>query len=244
MRCFNKSTRSSARGRVLAGVAALVLLRIVPLAATEIVAAQEPVRRAIEAAVDSRLGPSAHAEVTSIGNLRVLATEGPLVAEPDYSARAGEPSRFALFSAGSRHVRVGEATATVVVTIDAIHTRRYVARGELFQAGDLETRREQSNGGRFLPAPVLGDLVGTKAARDLEAGATVTTADAVPERAVIAGQPVRGLVRVAGVEIEASLVALQSGVINDLIPVMNPGTRRTMRGRVTGRAEVEVIDAR
>src|SRR4051794_29938907 len=113
MRCLHKSTRSSARRVVGALAAAVLLLWTVPLVATENPQAEEPIRRAIAASIDSRVGPTAHATVTSIQDVRMVATDAPLVAEPDYSARAGQSSRFALYTAG--HVRVGVVMATVVV---------------------------------------------------------------------------------------------------------------------------------
>ena len=56
---------------------------------------------------------------------------------------------------------------------------------------------------------------------------------------------VRAIVRVSSaLEITGRAVALQAGDRHEVIPVMNPETRQTRRGRVVGPGEVEMIDAR
>jgi flagella basal body P-ring formation protein FlgA len=42
------------------------------------------------------------------------------------------------------------------------------------------------------------------------------------------------------VEVRAALVAVDSGAVGSEVRVMHPESRRTMRARVTGRAEVEI----
>jgi flagella basal body P-ring formation protein FlgA len=140
--------------------------------------------------------------------------------------------------------RIGEATAVVSVTVDGVRARREVGRGRVFQAADVEAVRTELEDGRFVPAPSIDAVIGSRAARELAPGAIIVTGDLIRERMVKSGDRVRAVVRLGGVEIETVAVAAQTGALNDIISVLNPGTRRVLRGRVVGNGEVEVVDAR
>ena len=58
--------------------------------------------------------------------------------------------------------------------------------------------------------------------------------------AVVGGREVSAVVRDGRIEVRATLVAVDSGTIGDVVRVTHSETRRVMRARVIGRAEVEI----
>src|SRR5262245_10267232 len=143
MRCWPRSTRSSARpARSLAsGLLAAVLSAVIGGHAP---AAQAPadtarVRQAIAAMATSRLGSHVDVEVT-VTDVRMTDAEGTITAVPDQGARIGIPSRFTLF-ADRRRLRLGEATAVVDAVGGAVRLRRTLARSEIVGQDDVELVR-------------------------------------------------------------------------------------------------------
>jgi flagella basal body P-ring formation protein FlgA len=206
---------------------------------------EERLRSAIEQAVVSQIGPSAAVSVSGLTDVRVTEWTGSLVVALDPAARAGKPARFILSAVdkGAR-TRIGEATALVTVTVDTVRVRREVPRGRVFEPADVEAVRTELEEGRFVRPPSIESVLGARAARALAPGVMVGFSDLIVERMVKSGDRVRAVVRLGGAEIETVAVAVQAGTLNDVIPVVNPGTRRVLRGRVVGSGEVEVIDAR
>ena len=205
--------------------------------------AADRVRQAIAAMAASRLGPGIEIDVT-VTDARLADTTEAIMAVPDQGARVGMPSRFTLF-ADRRRLRLGEATAVVTARADTVRVRRTLARGEVIGDGDVEAVRAPLDGSRFAAPPARDTVVGARAAHDMTAGTTITAADVLSQPLVKAGDPVRAIVRVSPVlEITGRAVALQAGDRHEVIPVMNPETRQTRRGRVVGPGEVEMIDAR
>jgi flagella basal body P-ring formation protein FlgA len=98
--------------------------------------------------------------------------------------------------------------------------------------------------GALTTLPVLEDVVGAISARDLEPGTVVTASDLLAEPLVRPGDRVHAVLQVGGARIDAPAVAVQSGGRNDVVSLVNPTTRKTFRGRVLGRGEVEVVDVR
>lgn len=79
--------------------------------------------------------------------------------------------------------------------------------------------------------------------RTLPEGAVVAGRDVAPLPLVASGETVRVRVALAGLEVEASAVASQTGDFGEVIRVVNPDSGRALRARVVGRREVEVVDA-
>jgi flagella basal body P-ring formation protein FlgA len=240
MRCSRRSTRSFAR---LAAALAAVATFTAAGRAQDTGPDEARVRLAIERAVLDRIGPTAAVDVTAVTDLRLTRDAAALVAVPDPGLRADAPGRFVLFGDTSRRVRVGEATAVVSAVVDAVRVRRPVARGRLVEAGDMELVREPLEG-RLDPPAAIDDVLGARARRDLVPGLRLTTQDVAVEPAVRSGDPVRVFVRVAGIEVSATAVAMQTGVKHDVILVANPESRQTLRGRITANGEVEVLNVR
>jgi len=236
MRCSLRSIRSFASATVV-----VLVCGSATLAGRGVTPVDARVQVAIEDAVAQRLGPDAIVTV-QVTEVRVGEVPDGIVALPDQGTRIGTSGRFTLFASGSRRIRIGEATALVSVTADSVRLRRAVARGATLDAADIE-QVHQALDGPFTPAARLEDIIGARARRDLAAGSTLSRADLIPEPAVKSGDSVRVIVRIAGVEVSATAIALQSGAKNEVIRLTNPANRKTLMGRVVRRGEVEVIDA-
>ena len=244
MKCFRRSIKLFVSRIVFAVALAAALGAARPVAQTG-TPVDERVRSAIEQTVGSLVGPMASVTVSDLTGVRLAETTGALLATIDPAAKTGQPTRFILSEINSGvRTRVGEATALVTVTTESVRIRRAVSRGSVLDAEDVETAQAPLAGTRFEPSPSIDVVVGARAARSLEPGSIVTASDLVREPMVKAGDRVRAMVRLAGVEIETTVVAVQAGARDDLIPLVNPATRRPLRGRVTGNGEVEVVDAR
>lgn len=235
--------RLSASRRLL-----LPLLFSVWLSGNHVVAAvstADPVVAAIERAVHARVGRDARVEVSDVAVRPALLESATLAATPDPAARVGGPVRFVLTAAapGRPRARVGEATASIRVTAPAVRVTRPVARGALLESGDVQAVSDDLTGRPFRALPGMGEVVGSRARRDLETGVLVMRADIAAEPLIRAGQVVRALVHVADVEVVGQLVAVDKGMVKgDLIRVVNPDTHHALRARVIGNGEVEVVN--
>ena len=243
MRCFRRSTRSFASLRA-AAVLAVVTLVAVP-GVCSAAAADADVRLVTLAIVDAvrqRMAPTrVVVTVDSITDVRLAADVRSVTAHVSPYARAGELARFVLTAPGG--VR-GEATALVQVIAEGVQVRATVRRGARIAAHEIEAQHINLARRTIRPIPALADVLGAKAVRDLAPGATVAKADVAPEPLVRAGREVAAHVTVGDARVTGALIAVQSGVRNHIIRVINPDTREVRRARVTGVDEVEVLHGR
>lgn len=229
------------------GIAALLLWSVALAAAP---AALPPdadrVRTAIEAMVHARLGAGVTVSVAGLSDVRLTGQAGPLLATPDPVARIGAPARFVLVDGtpGRTSVRVGEATATVNVTADVVRTRRPIARGTRLGPDDVARTAADLGGRPLKPLPSLDESLGARAMRDLGVNAILGRGDIAAEPMIRVGDVVRARIRVGDVEVIATVIAAENGRADDVVRVVNRESRRTLRARVTGRGEVEVVDVR
>jgi flagella basal body P-ring formation protein FlgA len=201
------------------------------------------VKRAVGAAVVSRLGEDVDVVVQSMDAIRVTEGAEALLATPDVSARTGQPARFALSARTERgRTRVGEVTALVRASAEVVRTTHPISRGSVIEAGDIEARREELTGVALRPVLTRSTVVGAKTTRDLPAGVAVGANDIVAEPLVKNGTTVRALIRVGAVEIEADVLAMDAGARGDIIRVTNTASRRVFRARVAGEGRVEVLE--
>lgn len=214
-------------------------------AAAEDVPATPDLRAAVEQAVRTRLGTGAAVTVIGITGVRVEEGAGEIVAVPVPSARLGTPIRFLLERehAGANR-RVGEATATFRVVAAVVRSAAAFPRGHRFAAADLLTEETELAARPLRPLPTVEDIVGARAARDIAAHAVLASTDFVGDPLVRSGEEVRALLRIGEVELATSLIAAQNGAKGQVIRVVHPETRKSVRARVTGKAEVEVVNVR
>jgi flagella basal body P-ring formation protein FlgA len=199
--------------------------------------ADSVVRRAITA----RLGrPDAEIAIAMI-DLPTKAPQAFRDAVPEPGSRLGRPMRFLLRPFTGRPV-IAVVTATVIA--DRAVLRSDVARGAVLGADDVTLERGAIAGVILRRLPTLADLEGARARRTLAAGLAITPNDVLLRRAVEAGDKVTVVASSGAVEVSATLVAADGGDPGDLVRVVNPETRRDVRGRVTDRGRVEVEHGR
>ena len=194
---------------------------------------------AVRAAVLSRLGTNATVVVESID----IAGGAPVFreAKPDPAARLGRPVRFTLITDRGASL---PATAAVTVTSPLVVTTRRVARGEVLKPEDLDDASRVLVDLPIRRLPQLGELVGSRTLRDLPAGEPVPGNAVALRRKVEPGDPVTVVAAAGAVEVTATFVAADGGQPGSVIRVVNPETRRFLRGRVLNDGKIEVIDGR
>jgi len=202
------------------------------------------VTAAIAQAAQERLGKDAAVSVWQVTGVRLSEAAEALIAVPDPSARVGAPARFVLSvqRSGQAMARVGEAVATIQVVGPAVRTTRAVNRGERLAAGDITTVSSDWAGRPLRPLPTLEQSLGARVTHDLAMNSLLSGRDIAAEPLVRAGETVRAHARIGAVDITAQVVAVESGLRNETIRVINKDTRRALRARVIGNSEVEVID--
>jgi flagella basal body P-ring formation protein FlgA len=196
----------------------------------------ERVKQAIAVSVADRFGGDALVTVDALQTK--VADAGPLVAAPEPGARTGTPARFVLFAGGDR---VGTAVATVHVTAQHVRARHAIGRDEALEPGDVEQIEGPLRDQPIRRLPVLRDVVGARVRRRVAAGEPITANVMAVTPLVKSGDQVAMLVRIGAVEAEGRGVASGSGHVGDVIRVVNPGSRRPLKARITGPGRVEII---
>ena len=199
---------------------------------------------AVVAAVRARVGGEAEVVVERVESLSRLDREiADAVLLP--GATIGGPVdvllRAVVDDGGTaRLTPVGRARLRLQVTVTHLHVARTVRRGVRLDDGDLVRARHALPRGALKALPDADWLADGRVLRDLPEGACLTARVVAPSPAVVAGQDVTAVVRDGRVEVRATLVAVDSGAVGDEVRVMHRESRRTLRARVAGRAEVEI----
>jgi flagella basal body P-ring formation protein FlgA len=158
------------------------------------------------------------------------------IAEP--GARYGRLVRFRLMSQDRQG---GYAIALVSGTVRHARVTKSIVAGAELESGDLATVVSDVPGRVIEALPDVRDLVGRRTLRPLAAGDVVTARSVRIPAAVRSGDRVVVRARVGDVEITTLGIAQQSGAVGDVIRLVNQDSRRGLRGRITGRGEVEVV---
>jgi flagella basal body P-ring formation protein FlgA len=197
------------------------------------------VREAIVDAVRDRMAPArVMVTVDSITDIRLEGDVRSVTARVSPYARAGTPARFVLTAPGGGR---GETTAQVHVLVEGVRTRVPIRRGAYIADGDVEILQIDLARRPIRRVPILAEVVGAKAQRDLEAGATVMKGDVAPQPAVRAGREVVAHAAAGAAHVTGRLVAAQNGARHQIIRVVNPETHAVRRARVVDVDEVEVL---
>jgi flagellar basal body P-ring formation protein FlgA len=214
---------------------------------------EAPVRAAIIEAVRTRMGAKVEVTLgalqlrqagTAAGNTTIVA---PLTAVPDAGARTGGFIRFVIYDGRGRTTsktlgkRLGTADAEVFVAAEQVKARRAIASGATIAANDLDTLTEDVGRTMLRPLPDSRFAIGSKALRPIAPGERVTTTMIVAPTLVKSGDQVQTVVRVGSLEAHGVAVATQTGSLGEEIRLVNTSSRRTLRGRVIGAREVEVM---
>lgn len=219
---------------------------LVALAAAPAGAASLPpaIDAAVTAAVRARVGADADVVVTAIDAFTAPAVE-VVDAVVQAGATIGGPVALVLrgvvVQGGSTTLApVGRVVVRLQITASHLHAARAVPRGAHLSANDVVEARHVLPRGPLKPLPSMAWLDDGRVLQDLAADACLTARVVAPSAAVVAGRDVSAVVREGRMEVRAALVAVDSGAVGSEVRVMHPESRRTMRARVIGRAEVEI----
>jgi flagella basal body P-ring formation protein FlgA len=247
MRCSRRPTTWRADARRLLLAAAIAGLAVAPLPAQSGGADVDArVRAAIVAAIQARLGRAA---AVAVDLLRVEVQGGRAPCDPEadvQSTKLGARVRFSLHCAGDggppRRTRVGYALADVRVSVPHVRAARDVPRHARLSAGDLSVADgELGEDAPIGPLPGLDGLVGLETRRPLRAGELVTTTVVVVPPVVRSGDVVMLRAAIGAVEAFGRAVAVENGRLGEVIRLINPESRRPLKGRVTGPGQVDAV---
>jgi len=194
---------------------------------------------AVRVAVVARLGVPATVQIDSID----VTGDAPVFREARLAAaaRLGGPVRFTLVTTSGAAL---PATATMTVTGPFVVTTRTVAKGESLKPEDLDESQRVITDVPLRRLPRLAELVGSRALRTLPAGEAVPGNAVTLRRKVEPGDAVTVVAASGAVEVTGTFVAADGGEPGRVIRVINPQTRRFLRGRVLPNGKIEVIDGR
>lgn len=201
-----------------------------------------PADAVIRAAIAARLGVTATIDVQAIDlPLRAGLPTMFRQARPDPSARLGRPMRFALLPATGMPIT---AIATVRVVAEHVVTARAIDRNETMTADAMRVVTDELRDAPLRRVLTPAQVRGGRVLRPMPAGAAVLPGAVVVRRAVEPGDRVTVVAVSGDVEVSAELLATDGGDPGDVIRVVNPDTRKDVRGRIVKEGLVEVNYAR
>lgn len=217
---------------------------LLALAAPAAVSLPPAVEAAVTTAVRDRVGADAEVSITAVERLQL--PEGDVIdAVIQPGATIGGPVALVLRGVVVRDgatvvAPVGRVVVRLRIVVTHFHASHAVARGSHLAANDLVEARHALPRGPLKAWPSSDVLDHGRVLQDLAADACLSARVVAPSVAVVAGRDVSAVVREGRVEVRAALVAVDSGGVGSEVRVMHPESRRTMRARVVGRAEVEI----
>jgi flagella basal body P-ring formation protein FlgA len=130
-------------------------------------------------------------------------------------------------------------TGTAIETVEVAVLTRNVDRGDLLKSSDLvvERRPKAEVGG---DAASRDKALGMQTRRPMRANQPLKVADIVKPDLVQRDQNVTLVYQAAGLYLTTRGKALDSGTEGDVVNVLNPQSKRTVTGVVTGRGQVTV----
>jgi len=218
---------------------ALAALASVAATSAQQAAPQLSAADAIRAAVVDRLGPDVEVTVTLLS----LPAEPKLFqrATPDPAAWLGKPIRFSLVAGAGRTV---SATADVRVVAEYAMSTHSIGRGQVLTAEDVSPAKGELRALPLRRLPTVAALVGAKTLRPLEVGLPIQSSFVAMKKTIEAGDKVTVVAAAGAIEVTATLVAADGGHVGDVIRVVNPVTKRYLRGRILRAGFVEVLHER
>lgn len=204
------------------------------VAGTAVAVATETVRTAFGSRAQVRLS----APVVSMVGEGVDVTR----AVPEPASRTAGPIRFVLYgeTAGQER-RIGRLTARVEVAATHLRARRQIEARTVLTADDVEAVDGDIGRQVLSQLPAMDAVVGTVARKTLLAGELITPLTIVARPLVTSGGEVTTVARLGGLEVRGRAIAAQSGGLGDTVIVVNPDSRKRLRGRVMAEAQVEVF---
>ena len=230
MKCSARSTTWPGNVIVLTLLLTVLTADAAPAAAC---VADEAMRAAIRAAV----GPDA---TVALSTLSCELAEGAVVdsAVPEPGGRAGKPVRFRLLQGGRQ---AGYAISVPEVSLRHVRAARPLAAGSVVAGDDVREEVRAIDGELIGRLPAAAEVVGHTTLRAVARDEVITARTVRVPPAVRSGDRVVIRAIVLGVEARGVATAQQSGAIGDVIRLVNPETRRQLKGRIVGKNEVEVL---
>ena len=131
-------------------------------------------------------------------------------------------------------------TGSLVETADAVVPNHTIGRGEIVRAGDLMVeRRPRTEVTAEVPASIA-EVVGRAARQPLRQGQPVRRTDLIKPELIKRDDAVNIIYRVPGMMLSSRGKALEAGGAGDIINVLNPQSKRTIQGVVTGPGRVDI----
>ena len=217
------------------------LSEVVIIRASRVIALAEIERALAEAAV-RQLGLDSAKDISVIFDRDVrpiqiepTATEAPRIAQFNFNART---QRFdavvevqGSFALRRKPVRVSGA---LINTAEVVTLARALSRGETVRESDIVVERKPRS---EVSPDVIGRpqaVIGQAARRALRAGQTLRPVDLMKPDLVARNDTVTILFEVPGIVLTAHGKALASGGEGDLVPVLNPQSKRVVQATVQG----------
>lgn len=198
--------------------------------------AEDPLRAAITAAVEERVGAVRSVEIEIVSG--ATAAVGPVSAVPAPGARLGKPIRFLVTPASGQPFQV---VARVRAVAPHAVAARQLDRDEELKTTDVEWREAPIDGHLLQALPALEDVIGARTRRSIAPGETLTSSVLGKPIAVRAGESVALTIRRGAMEVRGAARAVSSGSLGDVIRVTTPGSREIRRARITAPATVEMV---
>lgn len=196
---------------------------------------------AIRAAVLERMGPGVDVTVAPL-SMPAQAVAGAFrSASPDPSAWLGKPIRFSLVTGTGP---ASFATADLRIVADYAVAASDIPVGRVLTADDVKATHGELRDLPLRRVPTADVLVGARALRAIAAGTTIQSSFVIVRRLIEPGDKVTVVASAGAVEVTATLVAADGGQAGDVIRIVNPETRKYLRGRILRAGFVEVIHER
>jgi flagella basal body P-ring formation protein FlgA len=202
---------------------------------------QDALQRAVADAVIARVGVGADVDVRLTSTVPP-SWHGDLTSVAiDPAARLGAPLFVTFLSGPGASLRV---SADIRITADYVRASHALLAGQVVTAGDVTAVRDVVPAMPLRHLPTAGEVIGAKTIRRMAAGEIIQAGFVATPPVVIMGEPVTAIARIGDLEVAARFIAADSGRIGDVIRIVNPDTKRSLRARVIKAGTVEVYNER
>lgn len=226
---------------LVAGIAATPALHAQTAAPALSASPADAMTRAIAQAVVARVGSGAEVTVR-LASAVPANWQGDLSSiSIDPAARLGAPLFVSFLNGPAATLRV---SADVRIVTDYVRASHTILSGQTLTAADIMPVRDVVPAMPLRHLPTAAEVIGARTVRRLNAGDLIQAAFVATPPVVQMGEPVTAIARIGDLEVAARFVAEDNGRIGDLIRIINPDTKRTLRARIIKAGTVEVFNER
>lgn len=157
-----------------------------------------------------------------------------------YSAITGRFEAVVMLDTGAGVDRVRiRGTATEMVPV--LTLTRTVDRGEVVSADDVAIVKQPRRVNGWAKPVEVSQIVGMAAKRQMRPDQPVTAADFAPPILVARGEMVTIVFQMPGLMLTARGTAMDNGIKGEAVNILNPTSKRIIRGTVVSQGKVQVI---